>query len=228
MVTAKSLLSDMPISRPPALARDQVARYLRDSITSLRLPSGTPLIEREICEATTASRTTVREALRQLESEGLVEPDLGRGLVVKRLSRREVENMYTVRASLEGLTCKLFTQNASSEQKSSLRTAFEELSTVTDDPVRMLELKDDFYDVLFAGADNSELHQILIRLRRRIKLVQANSLATPGRPARSLEELEGILIAIENGDAEVAEARCISHIGAAVDAILESPQILLD
>lgn len=227
MTTSMSLLLERPISRASALVRDQVADYLRESITTLRLPAGTPLIEREICEATTASRTTVREALRYLEAEGLVELDPGRGLIVKRLSLKEVEDLYAVRAQLEGLTCKLFTQNSSAQQRVRLRESFDEMVAVVDDPVLMLGKKDRFYDVLFEGSNNSELQHVLLRLRRRIKLFQANSLAAPGRPARSLSEIEGILVAIENGDSELAQSRCIAHIEAAA-AVLESAQAKID
>jgi DNA-binding GntR family transcriptional regulator len=220
------LLPDKPISRAPALARDQVATHLRDSITNLRLPSGTQLIEREICEATTASRATVREALRQLETEGLVESDSGRGVTVKTLSRKEAAEIYEVRAPLEGLTCRLFAKNSSVEQRALLRRTFEEMAEVVSDPVLMLQRKDAFYDVLFIGAGNSELQNVLMRLRRRIKLLQANTLAVPGRPAQSLKEIEGVVEAIETGKAKLAESRCIAHVKAARKTLLDSRSLI--
>ncbi|CAG7615679.1 GntR family transcriptional regulator [Leucobacter soli] len=218
-----SSLPGRPITRAPALVREQVAEYLRDGITSLRLKAGTPLIEREICEATTASRTTVREALRQLETEGLVEVDPGRGAVVKRLSSREVREIYAVRAQLEGLTCQLFAKHSTEEQRIRLRAAVQEMARYQDDPLQMLDQKELFYEVLYEGADNHEVKRLLQGLSRRIKLVQATSLTMPGRPARSLREIEGIVEALEQGDGDLARERCIAHIEAAAATMMDMP-----
>lgn len=219
-----SALPGRPITRAPALVREQVADYLRDGITSLRLSAGTPLIEREICEATTASRTTVREALRQLESEGLVEVDPGRGAVVKRLSSREVMEIYAVRAQLEGLACQLFAKNSDEEQRHRLRAAVQAMGEFQEDPLQMLEKKELFYEVLYEGADNLEVKRLLQSLSRRIKLVQASSLSLPGRPAQSLREIEGIVDALERGDGDLARQRCILHIEAAAASLMNAPE----
>lgn len=209
----QSSLPGRPITRAPALARDQVAEYLRDGITSLRFAAGTPLIEREICEATTASRTTVREALRQLEAEGLVEVGPGRGIFVKQLSRREVLEIYAVRAQLEGLVCQLFAENSTAEQRAALREAMAEMSKYFDDPMRMLHEKEVFYAVLYEGAGNLEVERLLRGLSRRIKLGQASTLNVPGRPAQSLHEMGLIVDAIDerNGDSPERGASRISR-----------------
>lgn len=224
MASLPSPLPESPILRAPALIRDQVADYLRDTITSLKLPAGAPLVEREICAVTTASRATVREALRQLQSEGLVESEPGKGTFVKTFTRKEVEDMYAIRAQLEGLACRLFVRNRSTKQLEALREAVEAMAQAVDDPTVMLKEKAQFYAVLFAGADNSELTRILQGLRRRITLVQANSLAVPGRPAQSLAEIQDIVAAIEDGDGLRAEKLCVEHIQAAATTLLSSPE----
>lgn len=216
-------LPGRPIRRAPALAREQVASYLRDGITSLALPAGTPLVEREIGEATTASRTTVREALRQLEAEGLVQVDPGRGAFVKQLTRREVREIYAVRAQLEGLLCTLFAENASDAQLVKLRGAFESMRTRLADPANIINAKDQFYATLYEGADNMEAQRLLQGLGRRIRLCQTTSLSTAGRPQKMLEEIELILEAIERRDADAARDRCIEHIEAAAATLMESP-----
>lgn len=222
MTSQATRLPGQPITRAPALVREQVAEYLREGITSLRLTAGTPLIEREICEATTASRTTVREALRQLESEGLVEVFPGRTAVVKRLSNREITEIYAVRAALEGLACQLFVRNASEQQHRLLREALQDMSTAQDDPLLLLGKKEQFYEVLYNGADNHEMRRLLQGLSRRIKLVQASSLSVPGRPAQSLREIDGIVSAIEDRDEDLARERCMAHIEAASRTLMNS------
>lgn len=224
MSRQSSALPGRPITRAPALVREQVAEYLRDGITSLRMTAGTPLIEREICEATTASRTTVREALRQLESEGLVDVDPGRGAVVKRLSVREVTEIYEVRAQLEGLACQLFAEKATKRQLTRLRSAATEMGKYLEAPIEMLEKKANFYDILYEGADNHEVRRLLEGLSRRIRLVQASSLSLPGRPMQSLTEIEGIVDALEAGDGQLARQRCMAHIAAASASLLNSPE----
>lgn len=211
------------VTRAPALIRDQVASYLRGQITSMRLAPGTVLIEREICEATTASRATVREALRQLESDGLVSSEPGKGTVVASLSKQEAIDIYDIRAQLEGLACRLFAKNATDADVDVLVGTVDRLRSTIDDPAAMLQAKVDFYDALFTGARNSELPRILDGLRRRITLLRVSSLSAPGRPPESLKEIEAIRDALVNRDGPRAEELCRQHIDAAATAILAAP-----
>ncbi|MEU0497028.1 GntR family transcriptional regulator [Mycobacterium sp. NPDC006124] len=208
------------VTRAPALIRDQVASYLRGQITSMRLAPGTVLIEREICEATTASRATVREALRQLESDGLVSSEPGKGTVVAMLSKQEAMDIYDIRAQLEGLACRLFAKNATPADVEALIDTVDRLRPTVDDPAAMLQAKVDFYNALFVGARNSELPRMLEGLRRRITLLRVSSLSTPGRPLESLREIEAIRDALVKRDGQLAEQLCKQHIDAAATAIL--------
>ncbi|CAG7606259.1 GntR family transcriptional regulator [Leucobacter soli] len=216
------------VQRAPALIRDQVADYIRGQITSLKLPPGAMLIEREICEATTASRATVREALRQLEAEGLIVSELRKGTLVASLSRTEAKNIYEIRGQLEGLACRLFAEHADSAQLGALVSTVDRLSRAVDDPSTMLAEKSRFYDVLFDGAGNPELRRILEGLRQRITLLRVNSLAIPGRPVHSLQEIEKIRDAIVARNGELAEELCRQHIRAAADAVLSAPEAHFD
>src|SRR5699024_2207712 len=125
------------ITRAPALVRDQVADFLRSQITSGALAPGAPLVERAICEATTASRATVREARRQLESDGLVVSEVGRGTLVATLTRKEALDIYAVRAKLEGFACRLFAEHANDQQLEELESSVSALQENLGDPVAM-------------------------------------------------------------------------------------------
>lgn len=208
------------IERPTTLIREQVAAYLRDAITSFQLKPGTLLVEREICAATGTSRATVREALRQLESEGMVVSEVGKGTVVASLTKDEARNIYQVRGVLEGLATRLFTNLASDAQVGRLADIVAAMGELTGDPARMLEAKTEFYDVLFDGAGNDELRRLWAATRRRATLVRASSLSIPGRPEQSLGEIRAIMDAITARDADLAAERSSVHIDLAATAIL--------
>ncbi|MBK4348818.1 GntR family transcriptional regulator [Lacisediminihabitans changchengi] len=212
-------VSPAAIERAPALIRDQVASYLRDAITSFSLRPGSLLVEREVCAATSTSRATVREAFRQLESEGIVVSEPGRGTFVATLTRDDARQIYEVRAVLEGLAVRLFTAYASADQIDELRRAAEAMRPMVDDPAAMLTQKTVFYDILFVGARNEELRRLWEGTRRRATLVRATSLSIPGRAATSFAEIEAIVEAIADRDATRAEQLCVAHIDSAAASI---------
>ena len=106
--------------------KDQVNDLLRDMIISGRFPPGTKLIEREIADYLGVSRAPVRDALLQLEREGLVvsKPN---GRYVIELSERDIREMYQVRKALEKLAVELATQNIEVEQKAELQQMLEDM-----------------------------------------------------------------------------------------------------
>lgn len=196
--------------------REQVAEILRDAIVNMELLPGQVLVERELCEMTSASRPSVREALRQLESEGLVESRNGRGTVVAAPSRERAGQLYEVRAELEGMAAELFTRRASAEQRAELRAAF----TAIEDAARnedggMLAAKDELYRILIEGAGNPILREMVAGLQRRVTQLRALTLTSPGRPAESLAEIRVIVEAIEAGDAQAARQAATFHVAQA-------------
>lgn len=217
---AGAALPDAAITRAPDLIRSQVADYLRKAIIGRQLRPGQLLVERELCDATTASRGSVREALRQLESEGLVVSEPGRGTWVATLTETQAQHIYQVRASLEGLAGGLFATNATDEQIAALEASVEKIAGLIDEPARMLAAKDEFYEVLFDGASNPELQAILAMLHRRVTLVRSTSLAVEGRPVKSVEEMHAILAAAKARDPVRTSACCIDHVRAAAKAAL--------
>lgn len=216
-----SRMAGMLVARP-APVREQVAVAIRKAITDLRFKPGDVLVERELCQATGASRASVREALRQLESEGLVVSTPGRGTCVAGLERDEALHLYELRALLEGMAGRFFAQRASDEERTALAHAVESIRAQSSDPLTMLRAKQDFYDVLFKGSRNPELYKVLAGLHRRIALLRAASLSVPGRAEESVRELEAIVRAVGDRDAELAGRLCIEHVQAAARAWLSA------
>jgi DNA-binding GntR family transcriptional regulator len=152
---------------------------------------------------TGVSRTLVREALRQLESEGLIEVVPNRGPIVAQVSVKQAEDIYQVRIELEGLACQLFAEHASVEQRNALNVAFKNLkkSLKDTDPLARLRTKNHFYDCLMDGSGNQALGDSLRMLNARVMLLRATSLRAPGRTTASLAELSELMeaLAAKNG-----------------------------
>jgi DNA-binding GntR family transcriptional regulator len=206
--------------------REQVANLIRQAITDMRLRPGQFLVERQLCLATNTSRASVREALRQLESEGLVVSLPGRGVCVAELSRDEAHNLYELRGGLEAMAGRLFAERATQQDQAALATAVDRIRSTAHDPAQMLRAKTDFYEVLFRGTGNPELVKILHTLHRRITLLRSISLSVPGRPQQSVVEIQSILDAVRRGDGEAASGHCLAHVRAAAAAALSAfPQM---
>lgn len=206
------------IKRPPALVRDQVAAQIRDAIANGELLPGQVLIERELCEATTASRASIREALRLLESEGLVSATTGKGTVVATLTAEQALEIYEIRSVLEGLAGRLFAERATAADRRALREALTEIEDAVPDIRGMLAAKGRFYRALMQGARNYELRLILEGVNRRATAVRAVSLSQPGRAAESVKEIRAICVAASKGDADTTERLCQEHVRRAAQA----------
>src|SRR5215475_9405817 len=119
--------SELAVVRDAPTLRELTTAKLRDAILSLHFKPDQHLVERDLCEKTGVSRTSVREALRQLESEGLVERRGNRGLFVSSVTAEEAQQAYEVRAALEPEMARLFTERADSQHLKGLEGAFHQL-----------------------------------------------------------------------------------------------------
>ena len=204
-------LSGLGIQRLAAPLRQQVVDGLRQAIISGRLPPGARLTERELTEMMGVSRTVIREALRQLESEGLVAIIPNKGPVVRELTADEAKDLYSIRAVLEGFAARLFAERATPGQKAKLAKALEVVVAAyeAEDANRVLETKNRFYDILFEGAGSETLSSMLGTLHARIWRWRALGLTHPDRSRERSREstanLEAMLVAIRAGDADAAE-----------------------
>jgi DNA-binding GntR family transcriptional regulator len=203
------------VGRVAAPLREQVVDGLREAIVEMRLPPGRRLIERELVEQIGVSRTTIREVLRQLTAEGLVENIPQRGAVVAAVSPEQAEEIYEVRAALEGLAARRFVKYATEEHRAELRRALVEVERVTidgGDIHAMLKAKDRFYDALLTGSCNETVRSVLSALQARVTALRATSLSRPGRPPHAAAEIRAIVEALEARDADTAAEACAVHL----------------
>jgi GntR family transcriptional regulator, trigonelline degradation regulator len=210
------------VERAPALIRSQVTDNLRQAILDRRLAPGQRLIERELVELTGVSRTSVREALRELAAEGLVTAIPNRGMVVTSVSADEARQIYQVREALEALAGRLFVEHASANDRKALARALEKVERVAAKGQPILAAKDAFYDVLFEGGGNEALRSMAGSLHARVSVLRSLSTSVPGRLEHSVAELRAIVDAVERGDAEAAAANCALHVRNAGQAGLQA------
>lgn len=212
---------DTTIVRIPAPLRSQVEEVLRRAISEGALAPGERVTERNLCERFGVSRPLVREALRQLEAEQLVEASPSRGLCVARPTLPDAIELYQVRASLEGLASRIAARFASPEALERLGTVLQDLETAVDadDADAVRSHKSAFYEALMDAADNQVLTQSLRRLHNRIQLFRGASLAAPGRSKAAARELRAIFEAIAAHDELRAQAMTDLHMREAAFAL---------
>jgi len=200
------------IQRSAAPLRRDVVDALRTAIIEGRLVPGARLTERELIEMTGVSRTVIREALRQLESEGVIETIPNKGPIVRKLTRDEAKDLYLIRSVLEGLAARMFVANATREDIAALKRALDETAIAyrDGDPEIVLNAKNRFYDILFRGAGSETLSSMIATLHARIWRWRALGLGHPrrsrGRSKEAVKGLRDLLKAIERRDADEAEA----------------------
>lgn len=204
-----------PIGRVAAPLREQVVASLRAAILDLSLKPGQRLVERELIERLGVSRTTVREALRDLISDGLVTVVPQRGAIVSIPSAEEAADLYEIRAVLESLLVRHFVDRADDARVSRLVSSVDEFEHIVDagsDVREILAAKDRFYAVLVDGAQSPTLQQLLAGLQARVHVLRATSLAENGRPRQVVAELRAIAGAVEHRDGALASRLFAEHV----------------
>lgn len=221
MSETKATDQDFLVPRPAATLRHSVTESIRQAIAVGRFRPGERMPERDLCEMTGVSRTLVREALRQLESEGLIEVIAHKGPVVARITAAQAIGVYQVREVLEGLAAQLFAEHATAEHRQALHEAFEEVKKA-DDAAKRVTVKNKFYDCLIAGTGNEALGKALYMLNSRTMLLRAQSLQAPNRWSQSLSELQNLLEALDQQDPVKAKAIATDHVRRASAAAMHT------
>lgn len=218
MTTTTNSLSEAwassPVGRVAAPLREQVIAALRQAILDFRLKPGQRLVERELIEQLGVSRTTVREALRELTSEGLVTVVPQKGAVVAAPSLDEAQDLYEARAVLEALVVERFAERASKSQVMRLSAAAEAFAETADNHAEVsavLAAKDVFYNVLLEGAGSSVLQQLTETIQARVRVLRGKAMSSEGH-STAVEELRSIVEAIQDGNGKLAGERYASHI----------------
>ena len=197
-----------------ASVRRQVEAQLRRAIVQGRFAPGDHLSDRILQDTFQVSRTVVREAVRQLEAEGLIETVPHRGSFVRTLSVREAEQVYAVRGVLEGLAAKEFARNATDAEIEALDRILRQIRKhlTRRQKQEIIDLKQEFYDILLTGCRNTHIRSMLGPLLNINAQLRATSLSDPGRLPNTVAELETLLNAIKARDEQAASAASQQHV----------------
>jgi len=193
---------------------EQIYQALETAIVDDELPPGTELPEVDLAEQYGTSRGPVREALRQLSSDGLVVLRPRRGAVVRVLSRKEFLDAYQVREVLELLAVRLAVPTLTPDQLSILDGHMEMMRTAVfrDDIKMFFEANAEFHKFFVDHSGNLRLQQLHRQLSRPMARYRRRSLALRGDLRPSLEEHEKIMGAVHAGDAALAADLTRHHI----------------
>ncbi|MEO0623384.1 MAG: GntR family transcriptional regulator [Pseudomonadota bacterium] len=176
---------------------------------------GDRLVETELAERYSVSRTPVREALNRLESVGVAARDGKRGLTVAQLDHDQLGELYDLREVLEGFAARLAARRASPAEIATLREFVEEDTQLAAGGGTAQDLaiaNKRFHRQLHHAAHNRYLLDMLDRMRRSMVLVSGTTLAVPGRGPESVAEHDAIVSAIEARDELAAETAAREHI----------------
>jgi DNA-binding GntR family transcriptional regulator len=192
-----------------------VYEQLRERIVSGGLEPGDALPEVSLAESFGISRTPIREALRRLEQDGLVER-AARGMRVRRRSPAEILEIYEVRILLEAAAAKAAAQRGTPLDLARLEQLHETMCKVsTDDPAAMASVNKRFHETIWAMSHNETLVDFLTRVDAHLVRYRGTTLTDPDRWATVLREHAALIDAIRDGDAETAEAVATAHMASA-------------
>jgi DNA-binding GntR family transcriptional regulator len=202
----------------------KVVEGLRHAILSGRLKPGQRLIERELCEMTGVSRTAVREALRSLETEGLVVNVPNRGPMVVSITVDEAKEIYDVREILETRAVELFMKNMSEENLSKLSEIMTKMSRAckAGNFDLMNEEKDKFYSLILDICGNRFIRRVLGQVHAQIAVLRNMTMAQEDRPPRAFAEVKEMYDAIVARNAKAARQACRRHVQNAAETAINS------
>jgi DNA-binding GntR family transcriptional regulator len=202
------------VEAPPAPGvRAVLARRLRTMITDGTYRPGDRMTERELCERLAASRPSVRETLRQLEAEGLIDILPNRGAVVRRISTGQFLELWEVRLALETLMAERFAAHGTGAQLDAFEAAIQAMDEALKQKnrARVRAAKNALFEAFADGANNAMLHEVFRQINARMSFLWSSSLAVPGRPAESISEFRALLEAIRNRNPSAARAAIILY-----------------
>jgi DNA-binding GntR family transcriptional regulator len=208
-------------SRVPETSTD-LPEALRLAIANGEYPPGTKLVERELALKHNVGRTAVRDALRHLAGERIIELTENRGARVRELDYAEAADIYQVREVLEGLAGELFAMRATSAEKVRFAESLVPIreAMANSDITGALLASDIYYGYLLTGARNEELRQVVQRLHVRINQIRRVSLSMEDRVQPTLQTLQRIVNAMVVGDPVEARLACIEHVKSSAAATL--------
>lgn len=198
----------------PRALYEEVAERLRTRIFSHELTPGSWIDEQALAAEYGISRTPLREALKVLAAEGLVTMKVRRGCYVTEVSRRDLEEIFTVLSLLEGQAARVVAEQAQPEDLAKLQTMHAQLEThaTQGDLEGFFQVNQAFHQAILDIAGNHWMSSVIHDLRKVLKLNRHNSLYKEGRLHQSLQEHRQIMAAMQQHDGAAAQESMRIHL----------------
>ena len=212
-------MSESPLDSPIAgrrMLREAVYQRLRKAIIAGHLRPGERLVETRLAARLNVSRNPVREALRRLEQEQLVCAS-SQGMIVSEITATKVQEVYAIRAVLEGLCCRLAAENATPQQVGELRATVERARQAVEagDIAGLTTCSEQFHDLLLQASRNATLTSVLGQVRDSVLRYRYATIPLAGRAREMVDEHTVIAEAIAAADPARAEQAMRDHISEA-------------
>ena len=194
--------------------RENIADIIRKRIIYQELEPGQKIVEQDLAKEFKTSRATIREALRQLELEGLVNIIPNKGAYVTGISDKDVHDIYMIRSMLEGLCVRWATEHITQEQLEELDEIIllSEYHMDKGHSDQLTELDGRFHQILYEASQSRILDHVLSDFHKYVQLARRTSVKTEERAIKSIGEHNEILNAIKAKDAEKAGNLATIHI----------------
>lgn len=196
--------------------REKIADKIRADIIKGVYADEERLVEPKLAKSLGISRTPIREALRQLETEGFIEIVPRKGAVVKSLTVNDIDDLYAVKASLEGLAARQATANLTEKDIDRLRKMNDKFRDIAyENPNIMdeyLKYNVDFHNIFITASKNKKILEILDGLSKNFQRFKTLLVSNPERAQHAVEEHQAIIDAFATGDPDLAENRVRWHI----------------
>ncbi len=204
--------------------RDVVFNTLRDAILTGKLQPGERLMENQLAEKLGVSRTPIREALRMLELENLVELVPRKGAQVLDMSEKDIIDVLELRGVLEALGVKLACKNMSDDEIVRLKKAHAEMMQTFEsgDVEKMADADENFHDIIFNATGNDKLIQIINNLRIQLYRYRLAHLKSASQKVVIEEQHKKIISAIENRVPSEGSKVAYEHVKYHTEYILSS------
>lgn len=189
-------------------------RQLKNAILRGQMPTGARINELELAEAWNVSRTPIRDALRRLQAEGLVEAVPRRGVVVPALSPREADEVYELREVLEGRAARRAAERSTPEFHGRLNALIKAfgLALKQSDVAQMSAIDDDIHSGIAAMSENGRLERTIEGIRAQTRQIRSRGMRAKGRAQKSFREMAKLTAAIRARNGARAEAAMREHI----------------
>ncbi len=207
--------------------REIIHDHVRRAILDGEVEEGNRLIEEDLAERFGVSRTPVREALRQLEAEGLVEYIPRKGVVAKPLTDDDVMEIYSIRQALEALAVYWSAERITPNEIDNLRILISRMRNLTEEGKvdELIEVTARFTELLIEACKMPRLVKLISTYQEYLRQFRQQSMQNAERRRRALGEHEEIFNAVCNGESELARRLMVEHLQGAFESYLDSKEL---